>query len=313
MKLVEQMLNGEPKALARLITLVEQETPETGEIMRTIHPYLGTAYVIGITGLPGSGKSSIVDQLTGIARRRGYSVGIIAVDPTSPFTGGALLGDRIRMQQHSSDPGVFIRSMASKSSWGGLPESATCARDLLDAFGKDLIIIETVGVGQTELDIIHVVDTVTVVLVPEAGDAVQAMKAGLMEIGDIFVINKSDRDGAARLRDEVESVMKIRVRETGWEPPAIAMQAVNGIGVDELYRAIEEHRHYLLKSDNLNRARQQRRREELLKRVEQKFCRRLRKTVMSKGLRSIVEKVENGEMDICTAADAVETEILSDK
>jgi LAO/AO transport system kinase len=308
MELVERMLRGEVKALSRLITLVERDEPEIGEIMRMVHPYLENAYVIGITGLPGSGKSSIVDQLTSIARSKGYSIGIIAVDPTSPFTGGALLGDRIRMKQHFSDPEVFIRSMASRSSWGGLAEAIGAVARLLDAFGKELIMIETVGVGQTELDVIHVVDTVTVVLVPEAGDTIQAMKAGLMEIGDIFVINKADREGADRLRDKVESVMKIKSRVGEWEPPAITMQAVNGIGVDELYKAIEKHRRYLVESDKLAGKRQQRCREELLKKVEQRFCRHLRKAMEADGLKSIIEKAEKGEIDIYTAADAVETE-----
>jgi len=199
MELVDQMLQGSQRALSRLMTLVENESPDVPDVVKAVFPHLGKASSIGVTGPPGAGKSTLVDKLTATIRRRGLSVGVIAVDPTSPFTGGALLGDRIRMQQHYLDPDVFIRSMATRGSRGGLPTTTRNVMKLLDAFGKDIILVETVGVGQTELDIMETVDTTIVALVPEAGDTIQTMKAGLMEIANIFVVNKADRPGADRL------------------------------------------------------------------------------------------------------------------
>lgn len=195
MELVRKMLAGSTQSLARLITMVEREAPEVPQIMSLIYPHLGRAYLVGITGPPGGGKSTLVDRLTAVMRSGDFSVGILAADPTSPFSGGALLGDRIRMQQHYLDKGVFIRSMATRGSRGGLPRAARGVIKLLDAFGKDFVLVETVGVGQTELDIMEATDTTVVVLVPEAGDAIQTLKAGLLEIADIFVVNKADRGG----------------------------------------------------------------------------------------------------------------------
>jgi len=194
-ELVRKMLAGSTQSLARLITMVEREAPEVPQIMSLIYPHLGRAYLVGITGPPGGGKSTLVDRLTAVMRSGDFSVGILAADPTSPFSGGALLGDRIRMQQHYLDKGVFIRSMATRGSRGGLPRAARGVIKLLDAFGKDFVLVETVGVGQTELDIMEATDTTVVVLVPEAGDAIQTLKAGLLEIADIFVVNKADRGG----------------------------------------------------------------------------------------------------------------------
>ncbi|MDY6912543.1 MAG: methylmalonyl Co-A mutase-associated GTPase MeaB, partial [Chloroflexota bacterium] len=206
MELVERMLEGEQQPLSRLITLVEQESRDVPDILKTIHPHLGNAHSVGITGPPGAGKSTLVDKLTAIAREKTLSVGIIAADPTSHFSGGALLGDRIRLQQHYLDQEIFIRSMATRNSRGGLPAATRNVMKLLDAFGKDILFIETVGVGQTELDIAAASDTTIVILVPEAGDTIQTMKAGLMEIADIFVVNKADRPGADRLIAELESM-----------------------------------------------------------------------------------------------------------
>ncbi|MBI1725904.1 MAG: methylmalonyl Co-A mutase-associated GTPase MeaB, partial [Candidatus Rokubacteria bacterium] len=203
------MLAGDRLALARLITRVENRMPGVAEILRSVQPRLGRAHVLGVTGPPGAGKSTLVDRLTARLRAGGAGVGVIAVDPSSPFTGGAVLGDRIRMQAHTLDPDVFIRSMATRGSLGGLAAATGDVIKLLDAFGKQWILIETVGVGQTELDIIKQADTTVVVLVPESGDAIQTMKAGLMEVADIFVVNKADRDGATPLMTEVRFMVHL--------------------------------------------------------------------------------------------------------
>jgi len=195
-KLVEQMLKGENVSLSRIISLLENESSQTAEIMKLVSPHLGKAHSIGITGPPGVGKSTLADKLTALVRKQGLKVGIVAVDPSSPFTGGAVLGDRIRMQQHYLDDGVFIRSMATRGSMGGLPQVAGSVIKVLDAAGKDIILVETVGVGQSEVDIMERTDTVLVVLCPESGDAIQTMKAGLFEIADIFIVNKADNPGA---------------------------------------------------------------------------------------------------------------------
>jgi LAO/AO transport system kinase len=234
------MLIGERKSLARLISLVENDSPALSEIIEVIRPHLGKAYRIGITGPPGGGKSTLVDKLTSTIRSKGLSVGIIAVDPSSPITGGAVLGDRIRMQRHYLDSGVFIRSMASRGSYGGLSEAAEATVNLLDAFGTDVIIIETVGVGQTELSIRGIADIVVLILVPESGDDMQAMKAGLLEIADIIVVNKADHEGAETLAAELRATLGVKPGKS--EPSIMTTQAINGVGIEELYEIIDKRR-----------------------------------------------------------------------
>src|SRR3989442_883588 len=242
------MLAGDRLALARLITRVENRGAEIPEIMRAIQPRLGRAHVLGITGPPGAGKSTIVDRLTSHLRGEGAAVGVLAVDPSSPFTGGAVLGDRIRMQAHTLDPGVFIRSMATRGSLGGLAAATGDVIKLMDAFGFPWVLIETVGVGQTELDIVRQADTTVVILVPESGDSVQAMKAGLMEVADIFVVNKADRDGAHALMAELRFSMHLHhsssasPKDIDWETPVLATQAVSDVGVTELLAEVKRHR-----------------------------------------------------------------------
>lgn len=239
-ELVNSMLAGEKKSLAQLISLVENGSPALSEIIEIIRPRLGKAYRIGITGPPGGGKSTLVDKLTSTIRSKGLSVGIIAVDPSSPISGGAVLGDRIRMQRHYLDSGVFIRSMASRGSHGGLSEAVQATVNLLDAFGKDVIIIETVGVGQTELSIRGIADIVVLILVPESGDDMQAMKAGLLEIANIIVVNKADHEGAETLAAELRAILGAKPGKS--EPSIITTQAINGVGIEELYELIDKRR-----------------------------------------------------------------------
>ena len=268
-RLVTRMLDGDRLALARLITRVENRTPEVPAIMQAVHARTGRAYVLGVTGPPGAGKSTLVDRITTLLRKEGLSVGIIAVDPSSPFTGGAVLGDRIRMQTHTLDPDVFIRSMATRGSLGGLARATGDAIKLLDAFGFHWIIIETVGVGQTELDIIRQADTTVVALVPESGDSIQAMKAGLMEVADVFAVNKADRAGAHALMAELRFSVHLHYttrgfnQEVDWEVPVLATEGVNDVGIGELLEAIKRHRTTLGETGALERRRQQRRRGEL--------------------------------------------------
>jgi LAO/AO transport system kinase len=240
MELVNSMLAGDKKALAQLISLVENESQALPEIRDIIRPHRCKAYRIGITGPPGAGKSTLVDKLASKIRARGLSVGIIAVDPTSPLSGGAVLGDRVRMQRHYLDDGVFIRSMATRGSHGGLSQAVEVTADLLDAFGKDVVLIETVGVGQTELSIAQIADILVLVLVPESGDDIQALKAGIAEVADIIVINKADRGGAETLVSEFKAVRAYGQGRT--EPAVITTQAINDIGIAELYQEIDKRR-----------------------------------------------------------------------
>jgi LAO/AO transport system kinase len=307
-ELIQKMLSGDKQSLARLITLVETESPKVAEIMRAIYPHTGKAFCVGVTGPPGGGKSTLVARLTSIARGKGLQVGIIAVDPTSPFSGGAILGDRIRMQQHYLDDGVFIRSMATRGSHGGLPRTASGVIKLLDACGKDIVLVETVGVGQTEIDIMEAADTTIVVLSPEAGDSIQTMKAGLMEIADIFAINKADRPGADYLVAELEGMVHQSPKQSWWQVPVIATQAVNNVGVAELYEQIECHRRALEQSGMLALKRSKQRRTDLLRTIEHRIMAQVVKQIEQDGqLAGYLEKVEKGEMDPYSAAKEILT------
>lgn len=243
--LLDRMLRGDKLALARMITYVENDAAFVPEVLEAVYPRTGRCYSIGVTGPPGAGKSTLVDKLIGRMRAEGKTVGVVAVDPSSPFTGGAVLGDRIRMQRHALDDGVFIRSLGTRGTHGGLSRATRDVLRLMDAFGFDVVIIETVGVGQTELDIVDIADTTVVVLVPESGDTIQTMKAGLMEIAEIFVVNKADRQGADRILSELKSMVELgERRDPGWKIPVLLCQANRDIGTDELYETLARHRAY---------------------------------------------------------------------
>jgi LAO/AO transport system kinase len=298
------MLGGDRLALARLITRVENRTPEVAEIMRAVHARTGRAYVLGMTGPPGAGKSTLVDRLTTLLRAEGHAVGIIAVDPSSPFSGGAVLGDRIRMQTHTLDPDVFIRSMATRGSLGGLARATGDVIRLLDAFGFGWIILETVGVGQTELDIIRQADTTVVALVPESGDSIQAMKAGLMEVADVFVVNKADRPGAhalmAELRFSVHLHYTSRAGHTDvdWEVPVLAAEAAHDRGIGELLEAVKRHRAALVEAGALEARRQARRRAALLALLVEEFTAQVMARVRAdRELARTLQAVSEGDTD----------------
>ncbi|HOL17906.1 MAG TPA: methylmalonyl Co-A mutase-associated GTPase MeaB [Bacillota bacterium] len=302
MQLVKELLEGNRRALARLISLVENGDPQKYDLLQELYPHTGNSYVIGITGAPGAGKSSLVDRLLKEMRRDGYSVGVIAVDPTSPFTGGAILGDRIRMQDHALDPGVFIRSMGTRGSLGGLSRATQEAIQVLDAFGQDFILVETVGVGQSEVDIVKTADSTVVVLTPAGGDSVQTMKAGIMEIADIFVINKADLPGAERTAAEVGVMLDMK-EQYDWRPPVVSTVTLREEGIDKLWRSLQEHRSYLETSGKLHQLRKERVRRELTEQVEHLVKSRVWQQIRSRiPLEDLIEEIVQRRRDPYSAA-----------
>lgn len=296
----QQVLNGSRRALARLITWLENEDDRAAACMQKLYPHTGKAAVLGVTGSPGAGKSSLTDKITRYFRGRGKRVGIVAIDPTSPFTGGAVLGDRVRMSDLSGDDGVFIRSMATRGFLGGLAQATENAVRAMDAFGMDVVIVETVGVGQDEVDIVRIADSVCLVLVPGMGDVIQSMKAGVMEIADIYVINKSDHPGADQLFSEVnmrvsqDSVIKARP----WTPPVVQTVATEKRSVAPLLEAIEAHGNHLQQSGEIVNKRRARVREETLQIIHYELFRRLKERLSANGrmeaiIEAILEKQEN--------------------
>ena len=276
-ELVNDAISGSVRALAKLITMVENEMPEALQALRQLYPRTGKAYIIGITGPPGSGKSTLTDKITKELRKQNFTVGIIAVDPTSPFTGGALLGDRLRMQDITSDEGVFVRSMATRGTLGGLSRATADTVKVLDAFGKDFIIIETVGVGQDEVDIVKTADTTLLISVPGLGDDIQALKAGIMEIGDIFVVNKADREGADRVVTELSLMLDLSPAKSAWRPPVVKTVGTLGEGVSELAEKILAHRKFLEEGEGLVKKRNIRAREEIINLIEKEISKYIHK------------------------------------
>jgi LAO/AO transport system kinase len=295
--LSERVIAGDARAIARAISLAEDESPEAAALVREVFANTGHAYLVGVTGPPGAGKSTLVDRLTA-EFRKSKSVGIVAVDPTSPFSGGAVLGDRLRMQSHAADDGVFIRSMATRGHLGGLARATADAAIVLDAAGKDIVIIETVGVGQDEVDIVRTADVSIVMLVPGTGDDVQALKAGIMEIADIFVVNKADREGADRLVSAIESNLSLHAYAAGqWRPPILKTVATTGEGVPELVKAIDAFRAHAA-STNVSR-----RRERNESRLREIISARLLSMLDHEVVTAMADRVAAGEIDPYSAAD----------
>ena len=299
--LSQRVLAGDPRAVARAISLVEDEAPAGVDVIAKIFPKTGRAYLVGITGPPGAGKSTLVDRLTTETRRAGLTVGIIAVDPTSPFTGGAVLGDRVRMSAHFNDPGVFIRSMATRGHLGGLARATSDAALVLDAAGNDIVIIETVGVGQDEVDVVRTADISIVVLVPGTGDEVQALKAGIMEIADIFVVNKADREGADRLVHSIAANLALHTFGPGeWRPPILKTEATASLGIAELWSAIGAFReHGRSERETRQRARHEYRLRELL---SHQFLKRVDETLPPGDFARIVSQIAARAIDPYSAA-----------
>ena len=287
MSLAKRILQGDIRAASRLMRDIDDRVPSALESLKELYPNTGRAYIIGITGPPGSGKSTLVDKMIDILRKDGKSVGIVAVDPTSPFSGGAILGDRIRMQRHATDEGVFIRSLATRGCLGGLTRSTQDIINVMDAMGKDIILVETVGVGQDEVEVVNTAHTSIVVLVPGLGDDIQAIKAGIIEIGDLFVINKSDREGADKMERDLRMVLEMgRRRDDSWEPLIYKTEAISGKGVFELVYGIYRHKQALEQSQGLEK--------KLRERTKTTFLEILRTEVMSR----FIEKMEKeGEWD----------------
>ena len=303
-ELVEQAAAGDRGALARLLALVERGGEPAREVGRLAYPRGGNAYTVGITGAPGAGKSSLTNRLIEAARARDEHIAVLAIDPSSPFTGGAILGDRVRMQDHALDPGVFIRSMASRGHLGGLSLATPEAVRVLDAAGLPTVIIETVGVGQVEVEIAGAADTTLVVVNPGWGDAVQANKAGLLEIADVFVINKADRQGAIETRRDLEQMLELTTHKA-WTPPIVATKAVAGEGTDELWDAIEAHRKHLESSGELEQRRRRRLTEEMRHIVSRRLEQKAYELTQGEAFDALQDRVCRRELDPWSAADEI--------
>jgi len=309
MGIAEKIISGDIRSVARLIRDIDDNVPGAREVLKDLYPSTGRAYVVGITGAPGVGKSTLVDQMVTHLRSAGKTVGVLAVDPTSPFSGGAILGDRVRMQRHSMDEGVFIRSMATRGYFGGITRSTRSAIDVLDAMGKDWIIVETVGVGQDEIDIVQSAHTTIIVLVPGMGDDVQALKAGILEIGNIFVINKEDREGVDRTVSDIRLMIEMDEKryKDGWKPPILTAQAVFDNGVKEILDEINKHRKHLQSSTQIQSMRKyEKARNGLSEMIKDKIIHDVFNEIITSGeFETTLQSIVKGEIDPYTACDTI--------
>jgi LAO/AO transport system kinase len=313
MNLAAKVLKGDVRAAARLISLIEDESPEAPAEMESLYPHTGKAHIVGVTGAPGVGKSTLTDNLIDYFRRQGMPLGVIAIDPTSALTGGAILGDRVRMQRHSADSAVFIRSLATRGWAGGLAKAALGAIHVIEAMGKDIIFVETVGSGQVEIDIVKAADTTLLVLVPGAGDEIQMMKAGIIESADIIALNKADREGADRLKNDIEMMLAMQSPRPGdWQPPVLLTEAINDRGTEELGAAISSNRERLRKSGELEKRRRERAKLELMEATESTIKDALRALGGGEYIESLVDNVLEGKMSPSRAAREI-TARIADK
>lgn len=309
--LADGVIKGEPRAIARMITLAENNSPEAPGLMSKLHSHTGKAQVIGVTGVMGAGKSTLIAELALGLRKRGKTVGIVAIDPTSPFSGGALLGDRIRMMEVSTDLDIFIRSMGTRGMLGGLTSAVYDVVEILDAAGKDIVIVETVGVGQAEVDIIKIADTTIVVLVPGLGDSIQAFKAGLMEIADIFVINKSDRPGFERIMAEVESVVELNVQAGRKRTPILGTNAKGSKGIHELIEEIDKHQEEIVRSGEISLHRRRRYETELIEIIRKRLMNLIfDEAIFKEKVEGLIDKIEKKEKDPYSAAEEILSSII---
>ena len=305
------VLKGDKRSIAKMITLAENGSPQAAIEMKKIHPKTGNAYVIGITGVMGSGKSTLIYELTKEYRKKGLTVGIIAIDPTSPFSGGALLGDRIRMMDLATDDGVFIRSMGTRGMLGGLASAVYDVVEILDSSGKDIILVETVGVGQAEVDVIKIADTTLVVLVPGLGDSIQTIKAGIMEIADIYVVNKADRDGVEQAVAELESLIDISCSGKDRKTPVLTTTAKEKRGIVELIKEIENHEKYLKKTDKFDIKRRKRYESELVEIIRKRLMNFIfDESTFKEKVEKLIDQISKKEVDPYTAADEILGKIL---